>query len=346
MVAVLYITSDQDAGGGKTAVAAALAAQLSSNGKKVGYFKPLSATPEDDADVAFIGPMVVLDARKDKQTVPLPLPSDLIDGRGIPKEVARKLRRSLKTLVSGNEIVLVEGPNLAISEGGAPSISGEMAGILDSRVLLVVTYRPNLTAENVYDSCSQFGELLGGVLINAVGRYRERMVSAELASAIESAGIKFLGAIPEDRLMLSVTVGQLAQHLEGEWVLGQEKAEELVESFLIGGNIMDSGPTYFGRTENKAVIVRGDRPDIQLAALSAPFTCLVLTGAHEPNQYVYHEAEQKEVPLLVVQSDTNSTADALNTIVERSTVHHPRKLERFQQLLAKHADMEAFEAML
>ena len=345
-MAVLYITSDQGSGVGKTALASSLAARFSSQGKKVGYFKPLSPAPEDDADVAFIMPIVVSDGNKGKQSVPLPLPSDVIDGRGVPKEIARKLKSSLRTLVSDNEIVLVEGPNLAIDGGGVSPVSCELAELLDSRVLLVMTYGPDLNAKSVYDSCAQFGKLLIGFLINSVARYRERVVSEELSSAFESGGIKFLGAIPEDQLMLSVTVDQIGQHLDAQWVLGHEKSQDLVESFLIGGNIMDSGPTYFGRVENKAVIVRGDRPDIQLAALSAPTACLVLTGGHEPNQYVYHQAAQKEVPLLVVQSDTVSTAHALNTLIERSTVHHPRKLERFQRLLAEHADVEAVQAVL
>jgi BioD-like phosphotransacetylase family protein len=145
--------------------------------------------------------------------------------------------------------------------------------------------------------------------------------------------------------MASVTLGQIAQHLDGQWVLGQEKAHDLVENFLIGGNIMDSGVTYFGRMESKAVIVRGDRPDIQLAALSTPTTCLILTGGHEPIQYVYHQAEQEEVPLLVVQTDTISAAHALDTVLEGSTIHHPRKLERFQELTEEYVDVAAIQAI-
>ena len=109
---------------------------------------------------------------------------------------------------------------------------------------------------------------------------------------------------------------------------------------------MDWGTIYFGRHEDKAVVVRGDRPDIHLAALSTPTACLVLTGGHQPIPYVYKEAEQREVPLLVVDGDTVSTVEALGTLSRLATVHHMSKVERFGQLLQQHGDLGALEGLL
>lgn len=330
---VLYITSDRP-GAGKTALAGALAAQLSSSGTKVGYLKPVSPTPQNDADVTLIWEGL-LAAHHDEGT-PVPMPS----GEGpLPGAEARGLEEAIKALSAANQVVIVEGPSLANSAGVASSSASDLAELLDGSVLLMVQYRQDLTPEAVLEACEPFRQRLLGVLINSVTRYKELEVRQRVGPALESQGVRFLGAIPEDRVMLSVTVGQIAQHLDGRWVIGEEKAQDLVEEFLIGGNIMDQGITYFGRTENKAVIVRGDRPDIQLAALSTPTICLVLTGGHEPIQYVYHQAEEQEVPMLVVQADTMTTADALDAMIEKSTVHHPRKLHRYQELVQQHADM-------
>ena len=38
---------------------------------------------------------------------------------------------------------------------------------------------------------------------------------------------------------------------------------------------MDSGPSYFGRYQNQAVITRAERPDIQMASLMCDTKCLV-----------------------------------------------------------------------
>ena len=342
-MAVLYITSDLPSAG-KTALASALAAHFSQAGKGVGYFKPFSTAPEEDADVDFICRNVLSGGEDGAQPVPQVEPVGLGEADPLPAETATGVEQSLKKLASANELVLVEAPSIFTPEGNRSPITTALVDLLSPGVVLIVRYRPGLDVEQVAQACEPFGKRLLGVMINLVSLYRVREIQLNLAPAIESRGIKWLGAVPEDRLMLSITVEQIAHHLEGQWVVGQDKAGELVENILIGGNIMDRGDTYFGRLENKAVVVRGDRPDIQLAALATPTTCLVLTGGHQPIQYVYYRAQEQGVPLLVVESDTISTAHALDTVVERASFHHPAKHERFQELTSEHLDIEAIQS--
>jgi BioD-like phosphotransacetylase family protein len=114
-----------------------------------------------------------------------------------------------------------------------------------------------------------------------------------------------------------------------------------VEHFLIGGLILDWGVLYFERFSNKAVIVRGDRPDIQMAALGTPTSCIVLTGGHSPIQYVSYEAGEEEVPLIQVEADTLSTAAALESLQEKALFDHPMKQEQFRELMSQHVDWDA-----
>ncbi|MQF49076.1 hypothetical protein FIM08_04180, partial [SAR202 cluster bacterium AC-647-N09_OGT_505m] len=98
---------------------------------------------------------------------------------------------------------------------------------------------------------------------------------------------------------------------------------------------------YFERFANKAVIVRGDRPDIQMAALGTPTSCIVLTGGHSPIQYVSYEAGEEEIPLIQVEADTLSTAAALESLQDISTFDHPLKQEQFRELMSQHGDLDA-----
>ena len=147
-------------------------------------------------------------------------------------------------------------------------------------------------------------------------------------------------------MMLAPTVGQLARHLKAQWVLGEEKTDDLVCHVLIGGNLMDPGVTYFGRHQNQAVVVRGDRPDIQLAALGSELACLVLTGGHHPIPYVHNEAHQQEVPLLVVESDTHATAESVGGLISRGAVHHRRKANHYAHLLEQHCQTRLLQELL
>jgi BioD-like phosphotransacetylase family protein len=277
---------------------------------------------------------------------PLPAPDGASGQESLADETVQRIRASLEEQAASRDLVLVEGPSLSTDSGQDRGWAIQLSERLDGGVLLVVRHRSGLSAEGVLRLCQPFGQRLVGVLINVVTRYKERQVRLDIAPAIKSAGIDFLGAVAEDRTMLAVTVEQVAEHLSARWVLGEDRRHDLVESFLIGGNIMDSGETYFGRRQNQAVVTRGDRPDLQLAALSGAATCLVLTGGHDPIQYVHYQAEQQGVPLMVVQEDTLSTARALDTVIDRATVHHARKLERFQELLGRSADVASIEVGL
>ncbi len=341
---VLYIASDQPQSG-KTALAASLASQMWRAGWRVAYFKPLSSSADADPDVEFVAASVLPDAGPPPTPLSLPGAGDPVLEDGPADEDVKRITSSLEELARSADLVIVEGPSLSMAPGQDGNLAVRLAEVVDGGVLLIVRYDKDLSGDRVLALCEPFGQRLVGVMVNLVTRYKEREARLEIAPAVGARGIDFLGAIPEDRTMLSVTVGQIAEHLGGRWVMGEERSHDLVENLLIGGNIMDSSDTYFGRKESKAVIVRGDRPDIQLAALSGPTTCLVLTGGHEPIQYVYHQAEQQEVPLLVVEQDTLSTAQALDTLLERSTFHHPRKIERFQELLGRGADVTSIGVM-
>ena len=334
-MATFYVTSDLPSAG-KTAVAGAMAARLSGSGKAVAYYKPFSSAPEDDADLEFIRSRI-LPGTNGEQPRPLAMPESTKESHPLAKTSIKEIKRSIKILAYSADTVLVEGPSLTTGQGGASSVSEELVEVLDAQVLVIMSYGPDFTVDRVLQMCLPFKSRLFGVLINSVSRFNGRDVGLSLAPAIESQGLRLLGAIPEDRVMLSVTLEQVAHHLGAQWSLGEDKSQELVESFLIGGNIMDSGTTYFGRTSKKVVIVRGDRPDIQLAALSTPTTGLILTSGHQPIQYVHYQAEQEGVPLLVVEDDTLSTAASLDNVLDLSTIYHPEKLERFQHLMEEHA---------
>jgi BioD-like phosphotransacetylase family protein len=340
---LLYITSNRPAVG-KTVLALALMSRLRAQGRRVGYFKPFSGDPATDQDAAFAQELAIQgDVQATRATVSL---AQAVLATANVAEVLEQIRAAIELLEASYEVLLVEGPSLQTSEGDLSGFSVDLARELAASVLAVVGYSPGFGPEDVSRLSDLFGAGLLGVLVNSVTRYRQTEVQHILAELPEDLGAKLLGAIPEDREMLAVTLGQVASHLKGEWVAGEEKAQDLVESFLIGGNIMDPGNTYFGRSEAQAVIVRGDRPDIQMAALSASVLGLVLTGGHRPLEYVYHEMEQLDVPLMVVPGDTEDTADALGSLIQEANPYHPRKLARFLELLEAHCRLEAVDGAL
>jgi len=244
-----------------------------------------------------------------------------------------------KAAGQANEII-VEGPSMAAAQAGTLAITPGLAEALDARVILLVRYSPMLHANDILGPARSLGHRLLGVVVNGVLRYRTYAAQTSLVAPLREQGMSVLGVLPEERCLLGVTVGQLAQHVGGEFLLGEEKRDQLVAHLMIGGLVLDGGVHYFGQSDAKAVIVRGDRPDIQMAALNTPTRCLVLTGGHHPIQYVQDKAEEDEVSIILAQSNTVAAAKALEPLFDEVIIHHPAKVECFAQLLGQAIDTE------
>ena len=143
-----------------------------------------------------------------------------------------------------------------------------------------------------------------------------------------------------------MTVRAMNECLGGEWLEWEEHADELVENVLIGGLVLDWGPLYFASQENAAVLVRGDRPDLAIAALATPIKALILTCGVKPVEYVYYEADKRQVPVTVVESDTHQAATELERFLEFSHFDHPAKLERFAELAAEYLDLDRIDSAI
>jgi hypothetical protein len=324
---VLYVASDQE-GVGKTATCAALARKLRQQGRSVAIFKPLAGSgvgPDSDADVY----QRLLNQKVDVS------PFDAVEGR-LGAGLLNRVKSAFGPVAKGMDVVLVEG-----SCGLSVEQSSQLVEALDARALVVVRHRRELSASDLKPWQGQLGERLAGFVVNGLPRYLGTETRTKLLPSLDAEGLRCFGVIPEDRLLLGVSVRQLAEHLRGRFIVCEEKADALVAHFLVGGWTLDEGRLYFGLREDKAAIIRGDRPDMQMAALATPTACLVCTCGIEPIEYVRYEAEQEEVSVLVVEADTLAAMSALNTLMDSARFDHPRKLSRFGELLEQHVDMAA-----
>ena len=264
-------------------------------GRSAAACRPFSTADEADADHAFAS-------------------GALADGLDIavgpaPRALSAPLDAGFIDLLrSEAETIIVEA-----AEG---STSSELAWALDARVLEVYAY-----------AAGQDGAAL---VVNAVPPYRTSDVAESVAeSSADAAAV----VVPDSCVMLAPTVAQVADHLDAVWTLEPVNADTPVERVLIGGNIMDNGPTYYGRYANQAVITRAQHPDIQLASMLPQTRCLVLTGSKEPTEYVKTEARERDIPPLQVFTSTIETADALDRLIEAATSHSVPKARHYAALL-------------
>jgi len=117
-----------------------------------------------------------------------------------------------------------------------------------------------------------------------------------------------------------------------------DKLSNLVEHFLIGAMQVDKAIEYFRKIRNNAVIVGGDRSDIQLSAIESGSVCLILTGELYPGEIILSRAEQKDIPILVVREDTYSVAKKLERLSVRLRLRDKAKVDRGMNLVTENVN--------
>ena len=335
---VLYITSLRD-GAGKTAFCAGLAHLLGRQGQRPALFKPVRVTGNtqdsaQDADASFFAS---LDSGPAPEAWPIGISSQEAQD-GLQPETVKQALAALRDVSSEASDVIVEGTTYPVDQA--------LAEAMDARVVLLARYTPDLQPDEIASAAASVGQRLLGVVINGVPRYKSNQVQESLTEPLSSRQVPVIGVLPEERCLMGITVNQMARHLGGEFLLWEEKGNQLVDHIMIGGLVLDWGVPYFSQNERKAVVVRGDRPDIQMAALKTPTRCLVLTGGHHPIQYIEHEAREEEVPVILVSSDTLTTVKSLETAFDETTAHHPGKAECFGSLVESAVDMTVLSSVL
>ena len=325
-MSVLIVASDQD-GVGKTAAVLGLAELGRRRGADAFAAKPF-ASGEGDPDPSAI-------ARVSTPSLAASAPVSAVSESAPSGDDWRSALRALGAAADGGEVVLEAPASLGIAGVSAA------ADALDARALALAGYRRGLDGADFSGWRDALGDRFAGVLVNGVTRYLGSEAKARLAPSLSAAGVRCVGMIPEDRLMLSATVEEVRAALGGRYIMEEGDVHKPLERFQVGVMSLDPGRLRFGLYENNAVVVRGDRPDIQMSALDSSIACLILTCGIDPIEYVLYEAREEETPVMSVETDTLTTMAALNGATAAASAATPLKAARFADLLESHADLDA-----
>jgi BioD-like phosphotransacetylase family protein len=225
------------------------------------------------------------------------------------------------------------GSGLEIREVPAGDITEVLAAQAGIRALIVATPedRPSEIAAFVRSAGP-----VAGIILNRVPVKR----AAALRSAYDALGVQPLAVIPEDRVLAAPTLGQAAEALgaTGEYI--EQNFDRALDRPAIASIAADPGQTYFTRTEAEAVIVRSDKPDLQLAALNAGAGCLIVTGDLPVLSYVLDRVEEDEIPLLRTKLDTKQTVSVMEELFGTAPFRGDEKAGRAGSLLSE-IDLDA-----
>ncbi|MFC1909398.1 DRTGG domain-containing protein [Chloroflexota bacterium] len=321
----LYVVSSQEAAG-KTVICAGIGRYLMGAGKDVGFLKVLSGSTEKSDDAVFMKQILTLPEVAGSL---MPLISDI----ATVKETGDRVSQ-------GKDVVIVEGILGESPDDDLSRASYELAKALNARVIIVEAYSSQ--PPQFVDSYHGFGENLLGVILNKVPGSQAERLQEEASAQFGKAGINVLGVVPEDRVLSALTTGELADCIHGKILNDTEKSAELVENFMLGAMVVDSGLEYFGRKSNKAAVVRGDRPDMQVAALETSTRCLVLSDSTElPIHSVQQKAENRGIPIIQTEQDANTIVTGIEKALGEARFNQEMKLPKLAEIIKQHVNLQA-----
>ena len=311
---VLYITS-QKQNSGKTTLSVALASLLIDRGKVIDIAKPFSENGTlEEGDRFNLSKLLDRDY-------------SLQNEQSLDAVIA-----SIKESSSKHEFVIVE----ALS---SMPVEEQVSFVEEIKAQSLIVSIPS-TMDSDADFSSRFGSSVCGVVLNQVSKYAQIQTEHIMQQNLSSHDVLLLGTIPEDRTLLSLSVAQICENLSGQMFGEVQNSESLVEHFMVGGFGMDPGEYSFATRDKKAVVVRGDRPDVQMSALNTDMECFIMTNGMDPIEYIKYEAVEEGVSIMIVQSNTLDTMENISKLQQLAKFDHPDKLSKAKKLVSDYVNVE------
>ena len=356
----LYIAAIE-AGSGKIALVLGVMETLLRRIRKVGFFRPviLSGDPPDN-DIQLIlsryNPDLSYD---DTYGCTLDQARDMISN-GQNNELMDVIVSKYKRLESQCRFVLCEGTDYTgISSALELDFNADVSSNIGAPVMIIVNGQgksPSKLPDVVRVAKDAFEERNCKVLAACVNRIEPALLES-VAAAFEAGqtGDIPVFLLPADANLGKPTVGDIRRALGARLLSGDaEGLERVALDCKVAAMHL---PLFLEHiTEGTLVITPGDRVDIQIGSLAAPFfpNCpsvagLVLTGGIEPPPQIIgllDRLPKPSLPVLSVDDDTYTTAVKIHNVRPFITPGNERKIALALGLFESHIDVKALEELI
>ncbi|MCR4317217.1 MAG: phosphotransacetylase family protein [Planctomycetes bacterium] len=343
MAQVLYIVSSSPFSG-KNLVSLGCYRKMESDKLSVGIFKPIGVYPFEhegsvgDEDAMFFKKLLLL-----KEPIgdicPVVMTEALIEDvlAGEIKKLTKKVDEAYKKVAHDKDVVIVPG----IGDLSAGSMFGlselDLIDKYGAGVIMVgrLDKHLNESLDSILFAKKSLGNKLLGVVLNRVPQDRVRWVHDRIRPFLASRGMDLIGIVPEDSVLNAVSIKEIRDTLHGELVIGRDKQSDLIETYQIGAMQVESALSHFRRVKNKAVVIGGDRQDVQLAAMETDTKLLILTGGKYPSDIILSRGNAQGIAILVSKEDTKTTAHKLEALLNYMSLRNENKARQAQTVISK-----------
>jgi BioD-like phosphotransacetylase family protein len=242
--------------------------------------------------------------------------------------------------------------DIILIEGKLDSLAQSLGGQDDKKVLVLHDFNDPLPA--AIAEYRKIGSALIGAVVNKVPRREMETGRNKFGVGLGIAYISFLGLIPEDRILMSLSVDDLAQAVQGKIVSNAGNNSDLIENLMIGNSTFERGPGYYARKDKKAVLLWGERlgfrkaavANLQLAALQTSTRCLVIANNAAPLPAALQKADEQKVSIISAPGTLPEIAAAIEKAFQNLEFGQTAKMPRLQEILKGSLDLPKIETLI
>lgn len=351
----LFISSVNDAAG-KNMLIAGIGQKMLSDKYKIGFLKPLGNKPFrdgrtlSDEDVLLFHKIFNLEDQINNLSsliVTDDLIKEMIDGR-TKIDLMEEIKHSIEKISADKDILLVKGLGHFYRGIGFGANETNLIKEFNWRTILIDGYHrsrftlPLDIIEGFITAKKILGNLLIGVIFNYVPENQIDYLKDKIVPFLQKEyKIDVLGMIPASPRLRALSIHEIKNMLNAELLYGADKQDHIIEEFCLSTMNMENDIRYFRETKHKAVIISGDRIDIQLAALESNTDCLILTGKLYPPEVILSKAEENKVPVMVVRDSSLKTAEKIERLRRHLGFYTPSKIPEAIKITQKNVNIKA-----
>jgi len=274
-----------------------------------------------------------------------------------PGRTCGEVLEAFRRLDKGHDLAIIEGTGHAGVGSVIDASNAEVAKLLGASCVIVSGGGIGRCIDEIALNRALFeraGDPLIGAIINKVYEEKYDRVSAAVRQGLANLGIDCLGVIPYRRELTYPTMLQIKEELGLEVLCGQDYLGNKVRSIIVAAMAPQNAVTYL--EDGCLVIVPGDRIDNILASINAhlmrgmeagpEISGLLLTGGFVPHLSIVNILCQVDVPVLLSEADTASSAFQVESLVAKLTERDADKIELAAELVRKWVDVDRLFASI
>jgi uncharacterized protein len=256
----------------------------------------------------------------------------------------KKLLETVANIGKDKELLLIEGGR-DLSYGISVYLDTlSIAKYTGSRLIMVISGEEDTILDDILflkKHVDFAGVNLSGVIVNKVQNLDDFQNTH--MPVIQKLGVRILGVVPYQSDLTHFSVYYLADRLFAKVITGEGGLKKVIKNIVIGAwsaNVFLQNPLF--KKENKLVITGGDRTDMILAALEGDTSGIILTNNILPPSNIISKASEKNIPLLMVFSDTYQTAKQIESLEPLLTREDTEKVDLLKQMAQKYLPLSEF----